>query len=123
MEPERKTKMTYGKNLNISRSSAYQRNHNVVTARASRSNIGPVTNVIVLVILACLLGLIYLTQLTKTNSLGYQVNDLSRKQTSLKEEYASLQVDAVRLQNLDRVKNSQAAQAMVENRPTAYVNN
>lgn len=115
--------MTYGKNINISRSSAYKRNHNVITARAGRSTIGPVTNIIVLVILACLLGLIYLTQLTKTNSLGYQVNDLLEKQTTLKEEYASLQIDSVRLQNLDRVKNSQTAQAMTESRPTAYVNN
>ena len=37
-----------------------------------------------LVILACLLGLLYLTQVTKTNAYGYKINSLEQQQTKLK---------------------------------------
>jgi hypothetical protein len=115
--------MTYGKNVTISRASAYQRNHNTVSIRANRPSLGPVTNVIVLILVACVLGLLYLTQVTKTNALGYHISELGGKQTQLKEEYASLEVDSVRLQSLERIKNSKTAQAMPDSKPTAYVSN
>ena len=127
--PQKSTKkqkqkiMTYGKNVSLSRSSAYQRNRNVVSIRTTKPSIGPVTNIIVLILVACLLGLVYLTQVTKTNALDYKVSELSNKQIELKEEYASLEVDAQRLQSLERVKNSQTAQNMVTTKPTAFVNN
>ena len=37
---------------------------------------GPISNSIILIVLACLLGLLYLTQVTKTNTYGYQINGL-----------------------------------------------
>ena len=49
--------MTYGKNVSLNRSSAYQRNRNVVTMSTSRTGIGPVSSIIVLVLVMCLLGL------------------------------------------------------------------
>lgn len=115
--------MTYGKTVLSSRASAYQRNHNVVTMNATRSGIGPVSNIIVLVVLMCLLGLMYLTQVTKTNALGYQVSGLTTKQTELKEEYSSLKVESERLQSLDRVKASEAAAKLSDTKPTAFVSN
>ena len=87
--PQKSTKkqkqkiMTYGKNVSLSRSSAYQRNRNVVSIRTTKPSIGPVTNIIVLILVACLLGLVYLTQVTKTNALGYKVSELSNKQIEL----------------------------------------
>jgi cell division protein FtsL len=115
--------MTYGKNVSISRASAYQRNRNVVTMSAQKSGLGPVSNIIVLILVMCLLGLMYLTQVTKTNSLGYKVSNLSAKQEELKEEYASLEVEATRLQSLERVKNSSVAQKLPDAKPTAIVAN
>ena len=53
-----------------------------------------------LIVLACLLGLLYLTQVTKTNAYGYKVNDLQLQQDKLKNENAELQVSAARLQAL-----------------------
>ncbi len=115
--------MTYGKNTNLSRASAYQRNHNVVTMSAKRTGLGPVSNIIVLVVLMCLLGLVYLTQVTKTNALGYKVSDLTSKQEQLKEDYASLEVESVRLQSLERVKNSDVAKKLSDTKPTAFASN
>jgi cell division protein FtsL len=115
--------MTYGKNVSISRQAAYQRNRNVIQISASKAGLGPVSNAIVLILVMCLLGLMYLTQITKTNALGYQVSDLTTKQTQLKEEYASLQVESVRLQSMDRVNNSKVAQNMTQTTPTAIASN
>lgn len=115
--------MTYGKNVSISRASAYQRNRNVVTMSASRAGLGPVSNAIVLILVMCLLGLMYLTQVTKTNALGYKVSALTTQQAQLKEEYASLEVEATRLQSLDRVKSSSVASAMPDAKPTAFATN
>lgn len=76
-----------------------------------------------LIILACLLGLLYLTQVTKTNAYGYKVNDLQQQQDKLKNQNAELQVSAARLQALDRVKNSDVAKGMVSVAPTATIQN
>jgi len=113
--------MTYGKNVSISRQAAYQQNRNVVTMSTTKASLGPVTNSIVLVLIMCLLGLMYLTQVTKTNALGYKVSDLTTRQAQLKEDYASLEVESVRLQSLDRVQSSTVAQNMTTVQPSATV--
>ena len=76
-----------------------------------------------LIILACLLGLLYLTQVTKTNAYGYKINDLQQQSTKLKDENAELQVSAARLQALDRVKNSDVAKNMVSVAPSGTIQN
>lgn len=113
--------MTYGKSITLSRAATYQRNRNFVSLRAERSGFGPVANGVIIVLILCLLGLVYLTQVTKTNALGYKVSELSSQQQSLKEEHDSLELESVRLQNLERIKNSQVAQNLQPTQPTAYV--
>jgi cell division protein FtsL len=90
---------------------------------ANRAGLGPISNIIVIVLVVCLLGLLYLTQVTKTNALGYQVSELNTRQTELKEEYASLEVESTRLQSLERVKSSSVASTMQDTKPTAFANN
>lgn len=113
--------MTYGKTVTLSRATSYQRNRNVVSLARSKSGLGPITNMVVIILILCLLGLVYLTQVTKTNALGYRVSELTTQQEQLNDEYASLQLESVRLQNLERIKNSEVANNMVNSQPTAYV--
>jgi prefoldin subunit 5 len=75
----------------------------------------------VLIVLACLLGLLYLTQVTKTNAYGYQINSLQQQQAQLKSENDDLQVASARLQSLDRVQNSAVAKSLVAVSPSATV--
>ena len=119
--PKEKTNMTYGKSAALSRAASYQRNRNVVSLQASKKGLGPIANIVVIILIVCMLGLIYLTQVTKTNALGYQVSELSTKQDDLKDEYASLELESVKLQNLDRIKSSTVAKSMTDTQPTAYV--
>lgn len=105
------------------RNQSFGRNQNTARFKGNDRTLGPISNVLMLIILACLLGLLYLTQVTKTNSYGYQVNDLEQQQSQLKNENTELQVSAARLQALDRVKNSDVAKSMVSIAPSGTIQN
>lgn len=116
--------MTYSSALSMSRGHYAGRNQNVVSFEAAeRRRLGPISNTIILVVLACLLGLLYLTQVTKTNTFGYQLNALQQKQTELQNEHDDLALTSARLQSLDRVQNSSAAGNLVAVAPSGTVQN
>ena len=72
---------------------------------------------------ACVLGLLYLTQVTKTNSYGYKISELSTQASALQQERSELEVSAARLQALDRVKNSDATKNLVSVAPSSTLTN
>ncbi len=113
--------MTYSSSVAVGRQRYAVRNHNSVSFKASAKALGPVSNTIILIVLACLLGLLYLSQVTKTNAYGYQINNLQQQQASLENEHSSLQVASARLQSLDRVQSSAPAQKMVAVTPSGTV--
>ena len=102
---------------------SYGRNQNAVSFSSTSHRLGPISNTIILVVLACLLGLLYLTQVTKTNTLGYQINDLQSKQASLMAQHDDLELASARAQSLDRVRNSTVAKNMVAVAPSGTVQN
>lgn len=99
------------------------RNQNTTNFRTGERRIGPVSNTLILLVLACLLGLLYLTQVTKTNAYSYRLNDLREQQTALESEHDQLEIDSARLQALERVKNSQVAKNFVSVAPSATISN
>lgn len=115
--------MTYSSALSMSRGHYAGRNQNVVSFAAAERKLGPISNTIILVVLACLLGLLYLTQVTKTNAYGYQINSLQEKQAELQTENDNLQLTSARLQSVDRVQNSDVAHSMVAVAPSDTVQN
>lgn len=115
--------MTYSNTLAAGRGQYMRRNQNVTAFKSREKAIGPVSNTIILIVLACLLGLMYLTQVTKTNTFGYQLNSLNKEQASLQQEHDELEVASARLQALDRVKNSQVVSQMVPVTPSDTIQN
>jgi hypothetical protein len=113
--------MTYSSTMALGRQQVVGRNQNSVSFRPKDKRLGPVSNTIVLIVLACLLGLLYLTQVTKTNAYGYAINKLQHEQTSLQSESEDLAAASARLQALDRVQNSPEAKALVASAPTGSV--
>ena len=102
--------------------SRYQgRNQNSVSFKVQARTLGPISNTIILIVLACLLGLLYLTQVTKTNAFGYQINGLQEQQAKLKTQHDDLEVSSARLQSLSRVSSSAVAKSMVSVAPSATV--
>ena len=121
---KQKNDMTYSTSLALKRQQqGFARNQNTARFRSNDRTLGPISNTIMLIVLACLLGLLYLTQVTKTNAYGYKINDLQQQQTKLQDENAELQVSAARLQALDRVKNSDVAKNMVSVAPSGTIQN
>jgi len=107
----------------MSRQRYAARNQNAVSFKQSSVGFGPVSNTIILIVLACVLGLLYLTQVTKTNSYGYKINELRQQATTLKSEHDDLEVASARLQALDRAKNSPVATNLVSVAPAATIQN
>ena len=113
--------MTYSSTMALGRQRTATRGQNSVTFRTTDKRLGPVSNTIILIVLACLLGLLYLTQVTKTNAYGYTIDNLQKQQTALKDENDDLQVASARAQSLERSQNSDVAKNMVAVAPSGIV--
>ena len=112
---------------NASSRSAYperqwRRNQN--TARfMPASKLGPVAHTVIIALMIAVLGLIYLTQVTKTSFFGYQLNERQTQLDTLAVERQNLEIENARLQALERVKNSDVARAMTTPNSVDYANN
>lgn len=115
--------MTYSSTLALSRSQFSDRNKNTISFKVRPKTIGPISNTIILIVLASLLGLFYLSQVTRTNIYGFSLNNLQQQQTKLKSEYADLQVSSAQLQSVSRTQNSSVANNMVPLAPSATAKN
>lgn len=115
--------MTYSSSLAMNRTRFSGRNQNSVSFRTETRRLGPVSNTIILIVLACLLGFAYLTQVTKTNTFGYQINGLQQQQAQLSTENQNLQVAAARLESLSRVQSSAVVKQMVPVTPSGTLTN
>jgi hypothetical protein len=115
--------MTYSSSLAVGRQRYASRNQNTTSFQARGRSIGPVSNTIILIVLACIVGLLYLTQVTKTNAYSYQINDLKDQQAGLRAEHDQLAIDSARLQAQERIKNSDVSKKLVSVAPTGIVQN
>jgi hypothetical protein len=95
-------------------STAFTRNQNTVRHAFDGKQFGPVAHTVVVLVLLCVMGLMYLAQINKTNSYTYPINELETKKQSLMAEQESLKVEAARLGSLSTVKNSTVAQNLVD---------
>jgi hypothetical protein len=113
--------MTYSSTLALGRQQNLSRGQNSVSFRVAEKRLGPVSNTIVLIVLTCLLGLLYLTQVTRRNSYGYQINSLQQQQSELQQQHQDLTVASAREQSVDRAASSAAAQSMTPVAPSGSV--
>ncbi|MBI1856700.1 hypothetical protein HY003_03240 [Candidatus Saccharibacteria bacterium] len=115
--------MTYSNSIAMGRQRFAGKGRNTTSFKNKERTIGPVSNTIALIILACLLGLMYLTQVTKTNSYGYKIDELQTKHDSLKTEHDELEATSARLQAMERVRSSEVAKNLASITPTTTVSN
>lgn len=113
--------MTYSSSIVAKKQGYARRGQNAVSFLEVARPLGPVSNTIILIVLACLIGLLYLTQVTKTNSYGYTINSLQQQQTELKNQKANLEVSTARLQSLERVAESNVAKGLVSATPSGSI--
>ena len=113
--------MTYSSAAQVNRQRFATRGQNAVSFKNDSKRLGPVSNTIVLLVMVCLIGLVYLTQVTKTNAFSYDINQLEVKQSSLKEDQKNLELTAARLRSVDSTKVAEAAQSLVSVAPSGTI--
>lgn len=99
-----------------------RRNQNA-TRFTSNVKLGPVAHTVLVALMITVLGLIYLTQATKTSAYSREAQGLDSQITELAAKKAELEVQNARLTSLEEVKNSSVAAAMSKPAQTDYVNN
>lgn len=82
------------------------RNRNTTQYKGT-SRLGPVSNSLIVGLIITALGLLYLVQVTKTSVYGFELNDLKESQEELTKTNQSLEVQAARLQSLERIEDSE----------------
>lgn len=113
--------MTYSSTLAVGRQRYAMRGQNAVSFKKQTHGFGPISNTIILTVLACILGLLYLTQVTKTNAFGYKISALKDQANSLKSEHDELEVASARLSSLDRAQNSPVSDGLVSVAPASVL--
>lgn len=113
--------MTYSSASSVNRQKFSTRGQNAVSFKQESKRLGPVSNAIVLLVMVCLLGLVYLTQVTKTNSLSYDINSLEIKQAQLKEEQKDLELTAARLRSIESEQVARASESLVSVTPSGTI--
>jgi cell division protein FtsL len=104
--------MSYQRNTTYNRRQvAMRRNQNTV-AFASNVKLGPVTHTVLVALMITVLGLIYLTQATRTTTYDYEAQKVDSKIAELRNEKSDLEVENARLTALETVRSSSVAKAM-----------
>ena len=89
----------------------WRRNQNTV-AFAPSIALGPISHTILIALMVAVLGLIYITQVTKTSSYSYDIDALNDKLAQLTTKKEELTNQNARLQALKNVESSDIAKAM-----------
>ena len=95
------------------RSNSWGRNQNT-TRFTSSVRLGPVAHTVLIALMITVLGLIYLSQATKTTSFDFQSNDINKQIAELKTQKTDLQVENARVTALEAVQSSTVAQSMTK---------
>ena len=113
--------MSYQRSASFSsrRQQNWSRNQNTV-AFASSIKLGPVAHTVLVALMITVLGLIYLTQATKTTSYDYETSKIDSQIAELDKEKNDLQVENARLTALENIKKSSVASTMTAPASTDY---
>ena len=115
------TTMSYQRTqtFNSRRQQNWSRNQNTV-AYVSAIKLGPVAHTVLVALMITVLGLIYLTQATRTTSYDYETQKIDSQIAELNSQKSDLQIENARLTALETVKNSSVASTMTTPASTSY---
>lgn len=99
--------------------SSLRRNQNTARFAASVS-LGPITNIVMIVLMVTVLGLLYLGQISKKSSYGYEMNEIQASIAELDAKKRDLEIENARLQALERVKTSSMTASLASPSKTDY---
>jgi len=98
----------------------WSRNQNT-TRFVSAVKLGPVAHTVLVALMITVLGLIYLTQATRTTGYDYESQKIDSQIADLNDQKSDLQIENARLTALSTVKDSAVAREMTQPVSTEYV--
>lgn len=96
-----------------------RKNQNIVKNKIKIQS-GPITATLTLVGLVILLGLMYLSQVTKTSTFNYKISNLEKKQTELQARKDNLSIDAARLQSIAEARKAAETAQLSQVKTVSY---
>lgn len=90
----------------------WRRGRNTVRYGQGAAQLGPVAHTVIVAVLLCVMGLMYLAQINKTNAYTYPINEMENKKSALLDEQQQLRVESARLTSLQQIKNNNVARSM-----------
>ena len=79
------------------------------------------SHTVLVAMMVAMLGIIYLTQVTKTSSYGYAIENLNNQKTELVAKKSELQVESARLKSLQKIQSSEVAANLTQPSSTDYI--
>lgn len=98
----------------------WSRNQNT-TRFQSAVKLGPVAHTVLVALMIIVLGLIYVTQATRTTGYDYEAQKVDSQIADLSQQKDELAVENARLTALETIKNSTVAKQMTTTQDTQYV--
>lgn len=98
----------------------WSRNQNTTRFQTS-IKFGPVAHTVLVGLMILILGLIYVTQATRTTSYDYEVQKIDSQIAEYNEQKSELEVESARLTALETIKNSSVAKEMTQPASVQYV--
>lgn len=98
----------------------WSRNQNT-TRFQSAVKLGPVAHTVLVALMIIVLGLIYVTQATRTTGYGYEAQKIDNQIADLNEQKGELEIENARLTALETVKNSSVAKEMTTPVSSQYI--
>lgn len=106
--------------FNSRRDRTWGRNQNTVAFEPA-AKLGPISHTVLVAMMVAVLGLIYLTQITKTSTYSYQIDKLNEQRSKLVDRKSELEVETARLKSLQKVQSSQVAAKLTTPKETNYI--
>ncbi len=98
----------------------WSRNQNT-TRFTSAVKLGPVAHTVLVALMIIVLGLIYVTQATRTTGYDYEAQKIDSQIAEFSQQKSELEVENARLTALETIKNSAVAKEMTTASNTQYV--
>ena len=98
----------------------WSRNQNT-TRFVSAIKLGPVAHTVLVALMIIVLGLIYVTQATRTTGYDYEMQKIDSQIAEFGQQKSELEIENTRLTALESVKNSSVAKEMTSSTDTQYV--
>ena len=115
------TNMSQNTNYYVARRQQnWSRNQNT-TRFQSAIKLGPVAHTVLVALMIIVLGLIYVTQATRTTGYDYEAQKIDSQIAEYNEQKSELEVESARLTALETIKNSSVAKEMTSPADTQYV--